>query len=120
MAIGGEGGEQLQQPGPRRQILAEQDRLGSIRVGGICRQVGGDDLVLAGEVLVERPLGHVGRRTQLGDPGRVDPAPVEELARRLQDPRSRAPAAGGHLLGAGPAQSPAAASASAAMSCLRT
>ena len=42
-------------------------------------QVLGDEFVLAGEVLVERALGHLGRRAELVHAGAVDALVAEQL-----------------------------------------
>ena len=42
-------------------------------------QVLGDELVLAGEVLVERPLGHLGHRAELVHAGGGDASIAEQL-----------------------------------------
>src|SRR5262249_7302546 len=59
--------------------------LGACAAGVDAAQVVVDEIVLAGEVLVERALGHVG---PLGDPfdaGRVDAVAVEKLGRSTLD-----------------------------------
>jgi len=48
-------------------------------VGIESAQVLGDQVVLAGEVLVERALGHLGHRAELVHPGAVDALIAEQL-----------------------------------------
>lgn len=55
-------------------------------------QVLGDQLVLAGEVLVRGALGDLGHRAELVHPGVVDALLAEQLLRRGQDALSRPPA----------------------------
>jgi hypothetical protein len=89
----GQRGEHLQQPGPRGQVGAGQDGLGGVRrILGKAGQVGGDQVVLAGEVVVQRPLGDVRGLTQLGDPRGVDALAAEQITRGGQDPAARAAA----------------------------
>src|ERR1700742_1381005 len=61
-------------------------------VGIELAQVLGDQLVLAGEVLVKRALGHLSRRAELVHAGAVDAVVAEQLPRGLEDALSRAPA----------------------------
>jgi hypothetical protein len=56
-------------------------------------QVLGDDFVLAGEALVGRALGHLGRRAELVHAGAVDALFAEQLLGRTEDALAGAPAA---------------------------
>lgn len=83
----GEGGKQLKQPRPGRQVGAGEHRLRwERRITGKAAQVGGDEFVLAGEVLVERPLGDVGGGAQLRDAGGVDAVSVKQVTGGGEDP----------------------------------
>jgi hypothetical protein len=53
----------------------------------------GDQLILAGEVLVKRALGHLGHRAELVQAGAVDALIAEQLLRSAEDALSCAPAA---------------------------
>ena len=56
-------------------------------------QVLGDEFVFAGEVLVGRALGHLGRRAELVHAGAVDALVAEQLLGRAKDALAGAPAA---------------------------
>ena len=60
-------------------------------------QVLGDKFVLAGEVLVGRALGHLGRRAELVHAGAVDALLAEQLLGRAEDALAGAPAAAAAL-----------------------
>src|SRR3954447_9443915 len=63
------------------------------KVGIEPAQVLGDELVLAGEVLVQRALGHLCRCAELVDAGGVDALVEEKALRRAEDALARASAA---------------------------
>ncbi|MDY7556954.1 hypothetical protein RGU41_09445 [Cryobacterium sp. 10C3] len=75
----------------RRQVGAVED-FGQ-DVGIETAQILGDELVLAVEVLVQRPLGDPGHRTELVNAGAVDALIGKQLLGRAEKALSSAPAA---------------------------